>query len=470
MKAIVYLRQSQDRTGEELGITRQREDAHKLAQLRGWTIVETLEENDVSASGKKARPKFEQALAMINTGEIDVIIAWDLTRLTRNARDRIRLIEACRDHNVTIALVRGTDIDPTTPAGRLVAGVLGEVAVHEIDQKSDRQKRAALQIAHAGLPGAGRRPFGYEPDRMTIREPEAVLIRRAYDAILAGVPLGRIARTWNEQGFYTPQLTRGDDPQPSRWTAQNLRLLVLNPRYGGYRARSIRPERGAPTWEIIREAAWEPIVSKETWHAAVAVLKDPSRLTPPRSEQSLLTGVATCGVCGGPMHGGRNNMRQRTYRCRNTAAHVVRKAEPCERYVTDLILARLSRDDAHDLLYKPQRPDTAPLRDEAMALQSRLDQLAVEFADGELTSTQLKIATERIRGRLADIDRTLADAGRVNILKPLLDADNIRDAWDEMGGDRCRGIMELLVDVVLLPPGKGVRDFREETVEVTWKV
>jgi hypothetical protein len=84
------------------------------------------------------------------------VVAWALDRLCRNARDRLALIEACRDAGVMIALVSASDMDPTTPAGRWALGILGEVAQHEIDQKSDR-RGARLTTAGGGMPPATER-------------------------------------------------------------------------------------------------------------------------------------------------------------------------------------------------------------------------------------------------------------------------------------------------------------------------
>jgi DNA invertase Pin-like site-specific DNA recombinase len=151
VRAAIYLRISQDRTGESLGVERRREDCTKLVADRGWTLARPpFVENDTSAAGRKPRPQFRALLAAVEAGDIGVIVAWALDRLTRTARDRLALVETCRDHGVRIALVRGSDMDPTTPSGRLAIGILGEVAQHEIDAKSDRQARAAEQAAVQG--------------------------------------------------------------------------------------------------------------------------------------------------------------------------------------------------------------------------------------------------------------------------------------------------------------------------------
>ena len=136
MRAHLYVRVSEDKTGEELGVTRQRDDSLTLARQRGWIVAREHPENDTSAAGHKLRPEFEALLTAVAAGEVDAIIAWSLDRLTRNRRDTVRLIEACEPRRVVIALVRGSDLDMSTPAGRLTADILAGVARHEIEQKS----------------------------------------------------------------------------------------------------------------------------------------------------------------------------------------------------------------------------------------------------------------------------------------------------------------------------------------------
>ena len=102
--------------------------------------------------------------------------------------------ETGQKHGVIVALVRGSDMDPpTTPSGRLVMGVLGKVAQHEIDQKSDRQKTAQLQAARQGRRAGGRRPFGYDTHGMTINPEEAATI---VEATATGLISSECGRSW----------------------------------------------------------------------------------------------------------------------------------------------------------------------------------------------------------------------------------------------------------------------------------
>src|SRR5699024_3421385 len=187
MNAIVYTRQSLDRGGEGAAVSRQRDDCRELARIRGWTIVTEYQDNDTSAAGSAKRTGFESALMAIRRGAAQVLVTWSLDRLTRNRRDTVRLIEACQEAKATIAVVRGTDLDMSTPAGRMTADLLAAVARNEIEVKSDRQRRANEQAAQAGEPPrTGQRPFGYTLDGTTVIEEEAKHLRAAYASIIAG--------------------------------------------------------------------------------------------------------------------------------------------------------------------------------------------------------------------------------------------------------------------------------------------
>jgi DNA invertase Pin-like site-specific DNA recombinase len=284
-KAAIYLRQSFDKTGEELAVDRQRDDALKLAERRDWNVVRVEIDNDISAAGKRHRPGFEAILTAIQRKEVGAVISWDMTRLTRNRRDTVRVIEAGERAGVVLAFVRGSDLDLSTPSGRMLADILASVARQEIEQKSDRQKRANMQAAEQGRRTGGRRPFGYETDGTTIRDLEAMAVRQAFDDVLAGVSLAQIARDWNAAGLRTPQKTRTGEP--SKWIPTTVRGVLQNPRYAGLRSYTSAPEHGRRKVESVYPAQWPAIVSEETWRATTALLADPDRFTAPQPRRPV---------------------------------------------------------------------------------------------------------------------------------------------------------------------------------------
>jgi len=453
VRAHIYVRISEDRTGQAAGVTRQREDCERRARDRGWTVAAVHTDNDLSATSGRRRPGFEAMLAAVEAGDAEVVVAWSLDRLQRNRRDELRLYEACRERGTILSLVNGTDLDFSTAAGRFVADSLGSVARLEVEMKSDRQRRAAEQAAAAGKRLGGRRPFGYEQDGVTIREAEAQAVRDGYGALLAGVPLAAIARDWNARGLLTGQ--------GNPWKHDTIRTCLRNPRYAGKRA-----HRG----QIVADAVWPALVPEETWQAARALLDDPSRRSTPRSGKYLLTGIARCGICDAPVHAGGNARRgHRAYRCSGSLGHFARLAEPVEDYVSAVAVGILSRPDAAELLVDHDRPDLEALRAEATTLRSRLDTAAAEFADGALTASQLRTITTRLRSRLTEVEAVMADAGRVDTLGPLVSAEDVQATWDALDMARRRAVIDVLMTVRLHPPGRGTRTFRPETVEIEWK-
>lgn len=468
IRAIIYVRVSVDRDGDEYGVTRQLEDARKMAAARGWSVAAELIENDTSAKGTVARPKFEQVLTMIADGNATAVISWDMTRFLRSARDRLRMLELGKANGTVLAFVRGSDIDLSTPAGRLTADILGSVALHEIEQKSDRQKRASRQAAEQGRRIGGRRPFGYEPDGMTIRSTEAKALKDAYAAVLDRKPLARIAAQLNAAGLYTPQKRR-DDGGPSSWTGQTLRPTLLNPRYAGIRAISRGPAT-VRTWDEIGPALWPAIVSEDIYRGAVAVLSDRARVSG-RGGQRLLTGVALCH-CGATVHGGAARTSaggHHTYRCSVTMGHIARSSVPIDAYVSAVMIERLSRPDVADLLVDDTRPDIGELTTQDKALGARLERLATMHADGEIDDSQLRTGTARLREKRRVIWEQMTDTGRAAVLRPFTEGRPAADVWAELGVDRQRAVIDLLAVVRILPVGRGTRTLDPDSVPIEWR-
>ena len=133
MQAAIYLRISSDPSGQQLGVTRQREDCAKLCADKGWTPVEYVD-NDTSASNGKRRPAYETMLADIRDGRIGAVVAWDLDRLHRRPIELESFMALADEKHLALATVSG-DVDLSTAQGRLVARLKGSVAAHEIEHK-----------------------------------------------------------------------------------------------------------------------------------------------------------------------------------------------------------------------------------------------------------------------------------------------------------------------------------------------
>jgi DNA invertase Pin-like site-specific DNA recombinase len=458
MRAGVYLRQSRDQNGTGLAVARQRQDCLKLCRSRGWDPTEYVD-NDTSATSDKKRPNYERMLADIRAGKLDAVVAWDLDRLHRRPIELEHFMELADQHRLALATVSG-DVDLSTDNGRLFARIKGAVAKAEVERKSARQKRAALQRAELGQPSGGPRAFGFERDGITLRNNEAKALRNAYASLLAGRSMVGIARDLDAAGFITARLERP-------FTHSSARAVLVNPRNAGLRA-----YRG----EIVGPAAWPAIVDEETWRAAHAILTDSARHRGPGSSARkwLLGGVALCGRCDDGEttvkvtyrgERDRDGKLVRAYRC-HKSSHLTREASFCDWRVSERVIARLSRNDARDLLIDDDREDLAELRTEQSTLRIRLDQLAEQFADGALSASQLRAGTERLRTRLADLEARMVHIDRAPLLADLVTAQDVRAAWEGVGLDRQRAVIDLLYRVTLLPRPPGRKPATSESVRM----
>ena len=335
MRAVAYLRISKDDTHEGLGVGRQRRDAEAVAAANGWDLVEVVDENDTSAFQQQmvrlpdgrhirrtVRPGFDRLLSGLRKREWDALIVYHLDRLVRQPRDLEDIVELVEQDRVTVSAVSGAGICPDDDMSIQMARFMVAIANQASRDTSRRVRRAKAERAAAGVPALGRhRPFGYEPDGMTVREIEAVVVRQIAQLVLAGRSRAGIARDLNAAGAPT----RGDS---RHWDSTTVTRVMTNPRYAG-----LRVHRG----EVFGLAAWPAIIDMDDYRRlldiAAKTARDPSRQAMAKRAPvpSLLGGrLLTCGLCGGPMTTSRNRLGNRFYKCRANS-HVAPSHRPVGR-------------------------------------------------------------------------------------------------------------------------------------------
>jgi hypothetical protein len=134
----------------------------------------------------------------------------------------------------------------------------------------------------------------------------------------------------------------------------------------------------------------------------------------------------------------------------------------------DRVLARLAEPDAADLLAPPEA-DLRPVLAEADEVQARLDALALDFADGVLTASQLRVATDRLRTRKSELEALMGQAARSSEFAPLLQVESLEEAWEGMPIDARRRLVSALMTVTLRPAPRGVHGFDPASVLVEWR-
>jgi site-specific DNA recombinase len=114
MRAFGYVRLSKDVEGTT-SPQRQREAIERLCADRGWELVKTFEDIDVSAFNGKHRPGFMAMMDRLD--ETDALVFWRLDRLSRSTVEAGQIAEQCKAAAVNL-VATDMDIDTTTAGGK----------------------------------------------------------------------------------------------------------------------------------------------------------------------------------------------------------------------------------------------------------------------------------------------------------------------------------------------------------------
>lgn len=463
-RAAKYKRISRDREGLALGIERQDQDLDALAERRGLVWTGDYFDNDLSASTKsrKPRPGYQQLLVDARAGKFEVIAAYTTGRITRRPREFEDLIDLAVQHGIEFQYVKSPEFDLNTAQGRRIARTLAAQDAGEAEDIAERVAAQKRQAAASGQWKGGRRPYGYEDDGVTVRPPEAAEVLRASQSVLTGTSLRSLAVDMNRRGIKTST--------GKAWRQDTVRKLLLRPRNAG-----LMEHQG----EVIGSASWPAIVPEDIWRGVVATLTDPGRRTQFSSVRRWMGSglyLCHCGALVRATTGGvRKNQPKTAYMC-SAGKCVARTAEEVDAFVTAVVLERLARQDAVQLLQAPG-VDTAALHVEAAALRAQLDELAGMYARRVVTASQLEIATADLRRQLGAIDARVADATRGSVFAGLVGAADPARVWDRLDLDRRRAIIAELVTVVLQPSKKGRRPgwlpgesyFDPRSIAIEWR-
>lgn len=328
----------------------------------------------------------------------------------------------------------------------------------ETAHKGERQKRANRQRAEAGKAFWSRRPFGYDrtPEGdVIVVEPEAEAIRSGMTKVLGGATIASVAKDWNHTGLRT---TAGEG---GLWGVTQTRRVLINPRYAGKRVYN---------GEDMGSGDWTPILTVDEHQQLELKLTDPRRKTAPddKNNKYLLSGILVCGKCNGKMYASPVRSKDRqwmVYRCM-AGYCLTRRMDLVDACVRGLVLDYLSRPSLNDVFRGGEQ--LAELQSTATALRDRQKALAALLADGLLSASTVREQLGRI-GR--DLDRVSADietAEGINPVAGFVGAADVPGTWGELPLSKKRQVIRSLIDVAVLPAGKGVR-FDSKQLRIEWK-
>lgn len=316
LRAVVYVRISDDPESTERGVDRQEADCRAYAVAHGWEVAAVFRESDTSAfkqrtitlaSGERVRrvvrPEFRAMLKHLADGQAQVMIAYDLDRAVRDPRDLEDLIDAKVLAGFTVRSVTGS-LRLDTDSDVAMARVLVAMANKSSADTARRVARAAKQQAIEGTWHGGRVPFGYraESGALVVDPVAGPMVAEAAQRVLAGESLYRIRKDWNERGVLT---THG-----CAWSDKTIKMVLRSPSIKGVREyRPVLPDgTRAKTSQMQVKAAWPAILDEDTWQQVSDVLdarKQARNFHQPGSGAAKrmypFSGLIRCSACGRAM-------------------------------------------------------------------------------------------------------------------------------------------------------------------------
>lgn len=255
----------------------QREQIEAFAKIRGFTIVDWIEDLDESG-GKYQRPGFQRALEMVERGEVDGIAVSKLDRFARSVIDALHAIERIRAAGGELVSVTD-NFDTTTAIGKAMLQITLVFAELERERQREGFRAAQVRAISRGIHISTHVSVGYRrgDDRRLVQDPRAArAIREVFLRRAAGDSYSQLA------AFLDEALPR----EGRTWTRNTVEKLIRSRTYLGE----------AHQGDIVNVDAHEALVSRAEWEAA-----QPQPGVKRFRGGSLLAGIVTCGSCGSPL-------------------------------------------------------------------------------------------------------------------------------------------------------------------------
>ncbi len=149
LKVALYLRVSTSNQTTD----NQRLELERVADLRGWSIVEVYTDQGISGSkGRSDRPDLDRMLKDAVRGKFDLIAIWSLDRLGRSLQHLIETVNELQSVGVDLYMHQQA-LDTTTPSGKLAFSIFGAFAEFErslirerVKAGLDRAKRNGVKL------------------------------------------------------------------------------------------------------------------------------------------------------------------------------------------------------------------------------------------------------------------------------------------------------------------------------------
>jgi Site-specific recombinases, DNA invertase Pin homologs len=260
----------------------------------------------------------------IEDGKIDLLLIKDLSRLGRNNAKTLLFLDYLEEYGVRVVTYDGKFDSSKDNETVGIETWINERYVRDISKKI----RASLKYKINKGEYIGNAPYGYkksiyEKNRLCIDEESAGIVKFIYNSYLEGYGYSSVAAILNEKGLKSPG--------GSKWNSIAVRRILCNRVYMGDTVQGVsekisfksRKTRRLPQSDwVVTEQTHSAIIDKAVFETAQKLRQGRNnRISSPKGQPHILSGMAFCGKCGSLLYARSKNKTQTFYICGNYYKH-----------------------------------------------------------------------------------------------------------------------------------------------------
>lgn len=222
-KAVIYARFSSYGQTEQ-SIEGQLRKCYAFAEMQVLKVIEEYIDRAISVTTDK-RPGFLQMIEDSKKKSFNYVIVYQLDRFARNRYDSATYKNKLKKNGVRVLSAKENITDDAS--GILVEGLLESMAEYYSAELSQKVKRGLNESLIKGYFLGGSVLFGYEivDRKWTIKESEAVYVRKMFDDYIKGKMQKEIADELNEMGVR--------NKYGKLFTGNKISKIMTNKKYAG---------------------------------------------------------------------------------------------------------------------------------------------------------------------------------------------------------------------------------------------
>lgn len=306
INVAIYTRVSTAEQAEKYSINAQLTELEKYCNMKGYKIVECYTDAGVTGTSIEKRTQFKSLLNDIQTkGNIDAILIWKLSRISRRMIDLVNILDFLESHEVCL-ISTSDNIDTSTQMGKTFIYLAGIFAEMERDNIVSASKNGMKQRAREGKWNGGVPPLGYSyspEDGLIIIEEEAQTVKKIFELYTnKNYGYSKICK------YLNVRLDKYSTKKNNAWSYSTVKQILDNPIYIGKIRWGIQKDwnkkRRSGTSEnyILSDGIHEPIITQDLWDRTrlkrKLVGKKPNKKV---HITYLLSGLPKCPECGSSM-------------------------------------------------------------------------------------------------------------------------------------------------------------------------